>query len=165
MGMLSSSFAQATQQLREWLVVLSEKRVMRLTYRFGRIGIALTEEWMSQLHQCQLPTGETFRGQRVGLEVDGGRTRLRLNKRGKRRASKRRGYYGEWREPKLFMLFAMDEDGKRLSSVELPTWIFMAKNSRSNLRLLFARIILRGWELFLCSSACLEATNVKPLRT
>ena len=120
MGMLSSSFAQATQQLREWLVVLSEKRVMRLTYRFGRIGIALTEEWMSQLHQCQLPTGETFRGQRVGLEVDGGRTRLRLNKRGKRRASKRRGYYGEWREPKLFMLFAMDEDGKRLSSVELP---------------------------------------------
>ncbi|MDJ0708705.1 MAG: ISLre2 family transposase [Leptolyngbyaceae cyanobacterium MO_188.B28] len=120
MGMLSGSFAQATEQLREWGVELSEKRVMRLTYSFGRIGIALTEEWMSQLHQGQLPTGETFRGQRVGLEVDGGRTRLRFNKSGKRRASKRRGYYGDWREPKLFTLFAMDEVGKRLSSVELP---------------------------------------------
>ena len=60
MGMLSSSFAQATEQLREWGVELSEKRVMRLTYSFGRIGIALTEEWMSQLHQGQLPTTRPF---------------------------------------------------------------------------------------------------------
>ena len=75
---------------------------------------------MSQLQQGQLPTGKTFRGQREGLEVDGGRTRLRFNKRGKRRASNRQGYFGDWQEPKLFRLFAMDEHGKRLCSVELP---------------------------------------------
>jgi hypothetical protein len=119
-GMLSSSFAQATEQLQQWGIELSEKRVARLTYGFGQIGLELTDQWMAQLQQGKLPTGQTFEGQRVGLSVDGGRTRLRYNKRGRRRASKRRGYRGHWREPKLFTLYAIDEQGQRINTVKLP---------------------------------------------
>lgn len=119
-GMLSTSFAVACTNLKDWGIQLSEQRVERLSYRFGAVAIELSEQWVEQLQQGQLPVGETLRGQRVVLSVDGGRTRLRRNKKGKRRANGRRGYYGEWREPKLFTLYAIDEAGKRINTLELP---------------------------------------------
>lgn len=119
-GMMSSSFAMARTQLQEWGIGLSEQRVERLTYCFGRAGVQLTEQWMAQLQQGQLAVGETLRGHRVGLNVDGGRTRLRRNKKGKLRANGRRGYYGDWREPKLFTLYALDDEGNRINTLEMP---------------------------------------------
>jgi hypothetical protein len=119
-GMMSSSFAVACTQLQEWGIKLSEQRIERLTYCFGRAGVALTEQWIAQLQQGQLPVGETLRGQRVGLNVDGGRTRLRRNKKGRAKANGRRGYYGDWREPKLFTLYAVDDEGKRINTIKLP---------------------------------------------
>lgn len=119
-GMLSASFAVACANLKDWGICLSEQRIERLTYRFGQVGVNLSEQWIEQLQQGQLPMGDTLRGKRVGLHVDGGRTRLRRNKRGKRRANGRRGYYGDWREPKVFTLYAIDEQGKRLNTLELP---------------------------------------------
>ncbi|NJR54802.1 MAG: hypothetical protein HC768_09540 [Acaryochloris sp. CRU_2_0] len=79
--MMSSSFAVACKQLHEWGIGLSEQRIERLTYCFGRAGVALTEQWMSDLEQGHLAVGDTLRGQRVGLNIDGGRTRLRRNKK------------------------------------------------------------------------------------
>lgn len=119
-GMMSASFAMARTQLHEWGIQLSEQRVERLTYCFGRAGVQLTEQWIAQLQQGQLAVGETLRGHRVGLNVDGGRTRLRRTKRGKPRANGRRGYYGDWREPKLFTLYALDDDGNRINTLEMP---------------------------------------------
>jgi hypothetical protein len=119
-GMLSTSFAVARCQLQEWGICLSEQRIERLTYCFGRVGVGLTEQWMNQLKQGELPVGQTFQGQRVGLHVDGGRTRLRRNKKGKLKANGRRGYYGDWREPKLFTLYALDEAGNRINTLKLP---------------------------------------------
>jgi hypothetical protein len=119
-GMLSASFAVAWGNLKEWGIELSEQRIERLTYRFGEAGIKLREEWLKQHQQGQLPVGETLRGQRVGLSVDGGRTRLRRAKKEKRRANGRRGYHGDWREPKLFTLYAIDEQGQRINTVALP---------------------------------------------
>jgi hypothetical protein len=120
LGMINASFALARKQLKDWGIRLSEQRIKRLTYCFGMAGVNLTEQWMSQLQQGHLPVGETFRDQRVGLNVDGGRTRLRRNKKGKPKANGRRGYYGDWREPKLFTLYALDDEGKRLNTIKLP---------------------------------------------
>ncbi|NJM66144.1 MAG: hypothetical protein HC851_11060 [Acaryochloris sp. RU_4_1] len=118
--MMSSSFAVACKQLHEWGIGLSEQRIERLTYCFGRAGVALTEQWMSDLEQGHLAVGDTLRGQRVGLNIDGGRTRLRRNKKGKRKANGKRGYYGDWREPKLFTLYALDDEGNRMNTLQMP---------------------------------------------
>ncbi|NJM78280.1 MAG: hypothetical protein HC852_23990 [Acaryochloridaceae cyanobacterium RU_4_10] len=61
-GMMSASFAMARTQLRKWEIELSEQRVERLTYCFGRAGVQLTEQWMAQLQQGQLVVGDTLRG-------------------------------------------------------------------------------------------------------
>ncbi len=46
------------------------------------------------------------------VSVDGGRIRLKETKRGQKTAKGRARYRGAWREPKLFILYVVDADGK-----------------------------------------------------
>ena len=54
------------------------------------------------------------------ISVDGGRTRIRRNKAGKRRFTNRHGYFGDWTEPKLLTIYVVDKQGKRLNTAEFP---------------------------------------------
>ena len=119
-GMLAHSFAQARDGLAEWGIRLSEGRVLSLVYRFGDAAEAIRADLIEQLRAGELVTGEWLKGHRAILSVDGGRTRIRRNKRGKRLKSGRRGYKGKWKEPKLLTIYAVDEQGKRIKSLELP---------------------------------------------
>jgi hypothetical protein len=51
-------------------------------------------------------------GKRVVVSTDGGRVRIRTNKRGKRTKKGRRRYRTDWREPKLLAIYVVDEQGK-----------------------------------------------------
>jgi hypothetical protein len=62
-----------------------------------------------------LPAGEG-RGKRLGVMIDGGRTKIRRctrrqKGRGKNKTQKRR-FRTDWREPKQFIIFEMDEQGR-----------------------------------------------------
>jgi hypothetical protein len=63
-----------------------------------------------------LPAGSQLHGKRVGVAIDGGRVRTRVvirKKKDKRTGQKRRQKFRtEWREPKLLIIFAMDERGR-----------------------------------------------------
>jgi hypothetical protein len=64
----------------------------------------------------QVPAGKEFAGRRLGVFVDGGRTRLRRvtrkqRGRGKHKKQKRR-YKADWREPKLLIIYEMDQRGR-----------------------------------------------------
>lgn len=62
-----------------------------------------------------------FKDQRVVISVDGGRTRIRKSKKGKRRQNtNRHGYKGEWIEPKLLTIYVVDHQGKRVDTTEIP---------------------------------------------
>lgn len=50
-------------------------------------------------------------GRRIGVSLDGGRIRIRTNKRGKRTAKGRKRYRGEWKEPKLLHVWSLDPQG------------------------------------------------------
>jgi hypothetical protein len=50
---------------------------------------------------------------RVVISIDGGRTRIRKNKKGPKTEKKRRRYHAEWREPKLFVIYVIDEHGNK----------------------------------------------------
>lgn len=120
-GTLSPSFAAAQGLLTAWGITISERRVMRLTYRFGQIGLALRAQRLAQHQDGTLATTSSLSGQRVVISVDGGRTRLRRNKRGKRRAkTQRHGFHGEWREPLLLTIYVVDSQGRKLNTQELP---------------------------------------------
>ena len=58
------------------------------------------------------PVGETLAGRRVVLSLEGGRLRIRKNKRGRKTAKRRHRYTTDWREPKLMVIYVVDEQGR-----------------------------------------------------
>jgi hypothetical protein len=119
-GVLQASFEAARDTLHAWGIILSTKRIARLTYRFGQIGLNLRQRQLDQLKQGTLPEGQILAGQRVVLSVDGGRARLRHAKRGRRRANRRHGYRGDWKEPKVLTIYVVDQDGHKVSTQDIP---------------------------------------------
>jgi hypothetical protein len=51
-------------------------------------------------------------GKRVVISTDGGRLRVRKDKRGKKTKKGRSRYHTDWREPKLLMIYVVDEKGR-----------------------------------------------------
>ncbi len=100
-GALASSFDAARSTLIDWGINVSLKRIERLTYLFGEIGINLRQSKILNLEMGHLSNSNVLKDQRVLIAVDGGRTKIRFNKKGRRsNKTNRHGFVGEWMEPK-----------------------------------------------------------------
>lgn len=120
-GNLSISFASAQHALTQIGIVMSIKRIARVTHAFNQVGLQQRQHWMEQYRQGSLPTGASLQGQRVVLSVDGGRTRIRRPKPGRRRkGSRRHGYHADWREPKLLTIYIVDKRGRKVKKGHVP---------------------------------------------
>lgn len=73
----------------------------------------LSQKGMAWRGQVSMSGSENLKGYTLVIGVDGGRLRERCTKRGRRKqGQKRQGYTGEWREPKLFTIYLLDEQGE-----------------------------------------------------
>jgi hypothetical protein len=104
---LLSSFAEVQQVVLEQGVKLDIKGVRRVAYRYAERARVL-----QQTGQIALAEGDTVQGRRVVVSADGGRLRLRENKRGAKTQKGRTRYRGAWREPKLLIIYVVDAHGK-----------------------------------------------------
>ena len=91
---------------------LGLKVVRRLTYRYAERA-----RFMQQQGAFALEAGESVSGRRVVVSCDGGRLRVREPKRGKKTQKGRTRYKGAWREPKLLIIYVVDEKGQLEKSV------------------------------------------------
>ena len=120
-GAISGSFEAARTILADWGINISLKRIERITYYFGKIGINLRQSKLSSLALGSLPINNLLKDQRVVIAVDGGRTRIRINKKGRRKLKTNRlGFTGEWVEPKLLTIYTVNEHGKKIRTSSLP---------------------------------------------
>ncbi len=99
------SLAEAREVLAERGVRIDIKVLRKITYRFSQRA-RLTQRLKG------LGFDEHVAGRRVVVSMDGGRIRLREKKRGGRTAKGRCRYKGAWREPKLFIIYVVDAEGK-----------------------------------------------------
>jgi hypothetical protein len=108
------SLAEAQQALASQGRKLDIKTVRTLSRRVAQRARQASEagHW---------PVGETLAGRRVVLSLDGGRLRLRKNKRGRKTAKRRHRYSTDWREPKLMVIYGVDQEG-RADRRECPWW-------------------------------------------
>ena len=83
---------------------LDFKTIRTIAYRFATRA-------RSAQRVGNLNWGETVAGRRVVLSTDGGRIRIRTTKRGPKTAKGRNRYRTDWREPKLLILYVVDEKG------------------------------------------------------
>jgi hypothetical protein len=100
-----NSLEDARLQLETMGVKLSKKQIGDIAYAFSqRARLAQQVQGMN--------LGDSLAGKRVVVSTDGGRTRIRTNKKGKRTGKGRRRYRTDWREPKLLAIYVVDEEGK-----------------------------------------------------
>ncbi|MCP4049503.1 MAG: hypothetical protein GY730_02200 [bacterium] len=104
---LLSSFEEVRQVLFEQGLLLGVKTIRKLAYRYADRARIL-----QQIGMVPLGENENLKGCRVVVSTDGGRIRLRENKRGPKTKKGRTRYKGEWREPKLLIIYVVDAQGK-----------------------------------------------------
>lgn len=111
MALLCPSFDVASVVLKQRGIALSKNKLRKLSAPLGRL---------ENTHRVEmtLEEGETLKGKRVLIVVDGGRLRWRKNKRGPiPQGKKRRGFHTDWIEPKLFAIYVLDEQGHPLKKI------------------------------------------------
>jgi hypothetical protein len=100
-----NSLEDAKVQLEQMGVKLLKKQIAEIAYAFSRRA-RLTQQIKGMVVSGSLA------GKRVVISTDGGRVRIRTNKKGKRTKKGRRRYRTDWREPKLLAIYVVNEEGK-----------------------------------------------------
>jgi len=115
---LRNTFEEAADALERNGVPISVKRVRTISQHYADTALALRQkrmdEWRELHHVEAVP--DSWAGLRVAIGIDGGRVNIRTSKRGRRKnGSGGRGFHAEWREPKIFTAYIIDEKGRRKS--------------------------------------------------
>jgi hypothetical protein len=113
---LLPSYQIAQQELAQRGAPLDIKVVHRIARQLGASVLTCRSRDLLRWRAGLLPAGKELAGKRVAAMIDGGRTRLRTvirkqKGRGKAKTQRRR-YQAQWREPKLLILFEIDERGR-----------------------------------------------------
>ena len=111
---LYPSFEIAQRELSQQGLNLDTKEIRRITLMCGESLLASRCDKVRQFLAGTLVSCHELRGKDVVVEGDGGRIRHRENKT---QTSKRPGshpkFNAEWREPKLLVIYTVDEHGKK----------------------------------------------------
>lgn len=112
------SMNDAKVNLQRWGISLDIKTIRRVSEAFADTGLTIREEWLNEDDPSKttlITENESFKGKRILISTDGGRIRIRDNKRGRIAAgNKRHCYNTNWREPKLITIRTIDKNGKVL---------------------------------------------------
>ena len=95
-----------------------ERRGLKLNVKTIRgMCRALAEQGRSFRGEISLTGTEELAGHTLVIGIDGGRLRERRAKRGRKKAGqKRQGYHTDWKEPKLFTVYVLDNEGQVVKS-------------------------------------------------
>lgn len=115
-AVLLPSFEVTCRELARHGVKLDIKSIQRITCQLGAEALSARKRDILAWREGRLPAGSELVGKRVGVGIDGGRLRLRECRRKQKGRGKqktqRRSYKGRWREPKLLIIFELDEKGR-----------------------------------------------------
>jgi hypothetical protein len=113
---LLPSYQVAQQELAARGTPLDIKVVHRIARQLGAAVLTCRTRDLLRWRDGLLPPGTQLAGRRVAAMIDGGRTRVRTvirKQKGRGKGKKqRRRYKAEWREPKLLIVFEIDDQGR-----------------------------------------------------
>ncbi len=113
---LLPSYAIARQELAAQGTDLDIKVVHRIARQLGAALLTCRTRDLLRWRAGLLPAGTELSGRRVAAMIDGGRTRVRTairKQQGRGQDKKQRRHYkAEWREPKLLIIFEIDDHGR-----------------------------------------------------
>jgi hypothetical protein len=111
-ALLCPSFEVACNILAEDGIKIGAKTIRKICIKVGQVGISDR----TGMVVCET---ENVADQRVMICIDGGRLREREKKCGaKKKGAKRNGYKTEWREPKLFTIHLINDEGRPIKTFD-----------------------------------------------
>ncbi|MEO5937046.1 MAG: hypothetical protein ABIP81_07515 [Terriglobales bacterium] len=133
---LCPSLRFAQQELQRDGVLLDVKTVGRIARQCGEGLLRLRMTQLELWREGKLPAGKELAGQRVSVQIDGGRTRIRGDLReapvvreatdadgllcedapGRSRKQPRKTFDADWREPKVMTIFVHDAEGRMVKA-------------------------------------------------
>ena len=102
----------AKLQLANRGISLDRKVIRRLTMCLAQPGLEYRAWLIEQGKKGH--RGSSCKGKRLVITGDGGRIRTRKNKRGRRLKSGRHAFKAHWKEPKVFVVYEIDDKGKKV---------------------------------------------------
>lgn len=131
-AVLCPSLGLAQQELQRGGLQMDVKAIRRITQQCGNGLLALRRHELLLWRDGNLPAGSELAGQRVTVQIDGGRTKIRgalhpaspasektdedglplENAPGRSQKRPKQSFDAEWREPKLVTIFVHDEQGR-----------------------------------------------------
>lgn len=120
-GTQAPSFEQARPVV-AWLGLnFSKSRIRRISEAFCQTGLAVRGHRLASWLAGNVAPGAALKGKRVAIGVDGGRINIRQTKsKGRKRKSGWPGYETDWQEPKLLIIYVLDEQGRKVSRTGIP---------------------------------------------
>ncbi len=101
---LLGSYEEAAEMLAGEGIRVSVNQLREVTAGMGRMLQRIGQ-------QGSLTVAGEVAGRRIVVSLDGGRVRLRERRRGKTKKGRKR-FTPAWREPRLFIIYAVDEEGR-----------------------------------------------------
>jgi len=111
-AVLLPSYEVATVELRRQGVPITQGAIRTILLSVGLAAVGARKEDLQRWKDGQLVPTEELKGRKVAVAFDGGKTRIRVSKKGRRRSSGRRGYHTSWREPRLLVIYVLDKSGR-----------------------------------------------------
>lgn len=112
LALLTPSFEIASRILQSEGVVMSANQLRGLVNAVAPSGLPQRVELVLD------PQGESLKDRRVVIAPDGGRIRERRTKKGRiPKGQKRAGYHSDWIEPKMFIIYVIDDDGNPVREI------------------------------------------------
>lgn len=102
---------EATAVLAEQGLKLDSKTVTRIGMQLARRALEFEDHLLERLDKKV--KGKACSGKRLGVAIDGGRLRTRETYGRRGRKTKRQKFKGVWREPKVFVIYELDDRGRR----------------------------------------------------
>lgn len=101
---LLGSFQEAVEMLAEDGIKVSVNQLRAVTAGMGQMLQRLAQ-------QGTMTVAGSVAGRRIVVSLDGGRVRLRERRKGKTKKGRKR-FAPAWREPRMFIIYAVDENGR-----------------------------------------------------
>ena len=138
-----ASNAEAREALAERGIELNVKTVRALALAVGALALEQRQARIDVAREGGLFSNE-YAGKRIVISADGGRVRLRKGgRRGRRNKKGRRHYETPWKEPKLVVVYVIDERGKKVRKIR-PLYDATMEDADVTFEILSAELMLRG---------------------
>ncbi len=112
----SDSVRAGRQALERRGLDLGHKETLRVVNSVGERLVEHRNAWLARIAGAAPPVHSVLRGKRVVVATDGGRIRIRTPHKGRKRKNGHHGFDADWKEPKLLVIYVVDNKGKVLDT-------------------------------------------------